>query len=142
MDAKAPDFEQFMKRREAAAEDYVCGRPDGVSHLSTHHSPATFYGPDGGIESGAAHVDKSYRDGATHFEDGSESSFEILHMAADDNVGYWTGVQHAKVKMHGKKDKVAMDLRVTELFRREGSDWKLIHRHADMLKADHDHRGA
>jgi ketosteroid isomerase-like protein len=37
--------------------------------------------------------------------------------------------------MKGRDDPIPMDLRVTEVFRRENGQWMLMHRHADQLSA-------
>lgn len=67
------------------------------------------------------------------FGTGNDTHFEILDMAASDSIAYWIGFQRATVQMHGSKEIITMNLRVTEILRREDNEWKLIHRHAYPL---------
>lgn len=130
------DFEQFMKQREQAAGAYVSGDAALLGQIVTQASPATFFDPGGGWTQGAGEVSARYERDAASFAPGSENRFEILHMAASGDIAYWVGFQRASARMRGSDEPVAFNIRVTELFRREGDSWKLIHRHADMLKDD------
>ena len=56
-----------------------------------------------------------------------------MHKNADEHLAYWTGIQHSVLKMKGQDDPVTMELRVTEIFKNENGEWKLMHRHADNL---------
>jgi ketosteroid isomerase-like protein len=124
------DFTEFMKHREAAARAYVRGEPGLLEGIAVRALPATFFGPHGGALQGATNVSATYRRDAAAFEAG-ETRFEVLQMAASGGVAYWTGFQHASGRIADKD--VRMKLRVTEVFRREGGAWKLVHRHADAL---------
>ena len=130
------DFEQFMKQRSNAALSYINGDAASLGEIVAHHSPATFFHPSGTYYQGAETVWSQYERDATSFESGSEGQLEILHMAAHDGFAYWVGFQRATARLRGKAEPVSFNLRVTELFRREGADWKLIHRHADPLLSE------
>jgi ketosteroid isomerase-like protein len=133
MNTDLHDFEQFMKRREEASVAYVQGDAEPLSRIVARVSPATFFPPRGGYQQGAADVASTYEHDAALFEPGSESRFEVLHMAASDGIAYWVGFMRSTVRMRGSAEAIPMNLRTTEVFRREGGEWKLIHRHADML---------
>jgi ketosteroid isomerase-like protein len=136
MNNEQHDFEQFMKRRSEVALAYINGDASPLGEIVTHHSPATFFAPPGGYRQGAEAVWSQYERDATLFESGGEGQFEILHMGASDGLAYWIGFQRATAHLHGRPEAVPFNLRVTELFRREGDGWKLIHRHADPLLSE------
>jgi ketosteroid isomerase-like protein len=127
------DFERFMKQREEASRAFLNGDIGPLDRIATQVSPATIFGPKGDCVAGADKVNAANASGARNFESGGESRFEVLQMAAGDGLAYWAGIQWAGARMKGKPETVPFNLRVTEVFRREGDEWKLIHRHADPL---------
>ena len=130
------DFKQFMKTREAASRAFVNGDVAPLDSISTHHSPASIFGPMGNCVQGASKVNGANANGSKMFKPGGESRFEIHQIAADGGLAFWAGVQRTTVLMHDNDKASPMDLRVTEIFRRENDEWKLVHRHADALKSE------
>lgn len=130
------DFEQFMKQRSEIALAYMNGDAAPLGEITTHHSPATFFSPSGTYRQGAEAVWSQYEHDVTSFEKGGEGQLEVLHMAASNGLAYWVGFQRATAHLRGRPEAVSFNLRVTELFRREGNNWKLIHRHADPLLSE------
>ncbi len=130
------DFEEFMKQREAASNAFVNGDVKPLAEISTQTSPATLFGPKGDCVQDAEKVNEANADGSKRFKGASRNEFQVIHMAADENLAYWVGVQRSVVRLQGQDQAVPMDLRVTEIFRRESGSWKLIHRHADRLASE------
>lgn len=125
-------FLEFLKVRESAGLAFCRGRSDPVLALSTANEPASFFGPYGQIVLGAEKVRKSYANSEGAFGPRSESRIEIVHASESGEIAYWSGFQRATVDMDGRL--IPLELRVTELFRREDNAWKLVHRHADLIQ--------
>ncbi len=134
MAADPEDFEQFLLQRQAAGRDYVSGNPDPLGRVVAQQLPATFFSPRGDVTTGTGEVWARYERDAALFVSGSENRFETLDWAADGDIGYWVGFQRSQANMRGQDQPVPFDLRVTEIYRRENDQWKLVHRHADPLK--------
>lgn len=133
MPALDESFNEFMKRRESVSLDYINGNPATLVDISTAYDPATFFPPSGTRIEGARNVNAANVAGASSFSEGSTGRFEILQMSASGDLGFWAGLQHATMKKADGAHE-AMTLRVTEIFRRQEGEWKLVHRHADIMK--------
>lgn len=131
------DFEEFMKRRDEASRAFVNGELEPFDSITTRVAPATFFGPRGGYRNGLDEVSAGYESDAASFEPSDcENSFEFLQMGASDGIAYWVGFQRAVFRLSGKAEAVSTTLRVTEIFRREDDDWKIVHRHVDPLVSE------
>ncbi|WP_407909839.1 YybH family protein [Lysobacter claricitrinus] len=130
------DFAAFMTRRKAASDAFVDGDAAPLQGISVAADPATIFGPKGDCVQGAAQVDAANAHGAAHFRPGGKNDFEIMHKGATGDFAYWIGIQRSVVNVRGQPPGTVMNLRVTEIFRREHGEWKLMHRHADKLADD------
>jgi ketosteroid isomerase-like protein len=126
-------FVDFMEVRLAASTAFVNGDIEPLHQISTVTSPATIFGPKGDTIQGAEEVNAVNAQGAAMFRPGAENAFDVMHVASDEHLAYWVGIQRSVVHIRGQDEPIPMDLRVTEVFRREDDGWKLIHRHADQL---------
>lgn len=129
------EFTEFMSRRLAASTAFLNGDIAPLRQISTDTSPATIFGPRGDTVQGADQVNAVNAQGAAMFCPDAENDFEVMQQDAGDRLAYWVGIQRSVVHLSGHDQPVPMDLRVTEIFRREQHGWMLIHRHADMLEA-------
>lgn len=125
------EFDDFMRQRAAAADAYVRGDAAPLGQIVARGSQATFFGPRGGHVFGAEEVWAGYERDAAAFGPAAENHLEILDHGADAGIAYWVGVQRSSVTLGGTPTE--FNLRVTEIFRREDGEWKLVHRHADPL---------
>ena len=125
-------FAALMDRRADIAEAYVNGDAAPLDTILARRDPATFLSPRGDATQGAQTVAKRYKEDARFFAPTGENRLEVLQTRASGDLAFWTGYQHARVRMAAKPgDVVPMTIRVTEVFRYEDGGWKLVHRHAD-----------
>lgn len=125
------DFDDFMEQRAAAASAYVGGDASPLTRVLAVTTPASLFPPRGGVVQGAAEAGAGYVADARDFHSQGTSRLEVLQVGASGEIAFWVGLQHATVQVGDMTQPAPMQLRVTEIFRRENGQWKLVHRHAD-----------
>jgi ketosteroid isomerase-like protein len=125
------ELEQFVRRAEEGADAWVRGDLGRYLDL-VHHAPGfTLLAPDGGPAT--QHEDRAgeLSTWTSTFTEG-EATLEhvVTHAWGDTLVLSMVERQHGRV---GGEPDQNLSVRVTHVYRRDGSDWRLVHRHADPL---------
>jgi len=96
----------------------------------SHADDVTYMGPAGGLLVGWEEVRKSWEEQAK-LKLGGKVEPKDLHVFAGDSLGFTVGYEHGTSYINGKPEKV--NIRATNVFRREGGKWKMIGHHTDIL---------
>ncbi|MDQ6603601.1 MAG: hypothetical protein M3Z19_12835 [Chloroflexota bacterium] len=127
-------FRAFLARRQEATAAFFNGDDGPWKAQASHTNDITMFGGYGGSEQGWEAVENRYTWAATRNAEGSVRS-DIIACHITPEMAYTVAIERGDVRPSGGEQFAPKTLRVTEIFRREGTDWKLIHRHADPLVA-------
>lgn len=126
-------FRRMLEQHEAASEQLVSGNAAPWKELASHGDDCTVFGAWGGYERGWEQVGPRY-DWASGRFTGGRTTREYLSTWVADDLACTIAIERGEVRYRGSDEPREMALRVTQVYRREGGAWKLVHRHADPLK--------
>jgi ketosteroid isomerase-like protein len=123
----------FVRGAEEAADAWVRGDLDRYLDLVHHARGFTLLAPDGGPPTEHEDRGRELSTVTSTFADGEATLEHVAtHVWGDTIVLSMIERQHGRV---GGRPDQNLSLRVTHVYRRDGSDWLLVHRHADPLVA-------
>ncbi|RJT21398.1 nuclear transport factor 2 family protein [Mesorhizobium waimense] len=67
----------------------------------------------------------------TSFSDCTSYAFELLSYDVVGDMAYTAGFEHTSASVDGRPR--TYTLRVTQVYRREGGEWRVVHRHGDTV---------
>jgi ketosteroid isomerase-like protein len=125
------ELAELVSRTEEATTAFVRGDMDRYLELTSHIRGYTLMNPFGGPPRRYEDRTESLRAAADYFQ-GGEAKLEVAEVHAWDDTLVLVMIerQHAKV---GGLPHQGWPLRVTQVYRRDGADWRIVHRHADPL---------
>ena len=68
------------------------------------------------------------------FSDCRSFSFELIAADVVGDMAYTVGYEHTQASINGQPR--TYTIRATQVYRREGGEWKVAHRHGDMISTD------
>jgi ketosteroid isomerase-like protein len=126
------DLAKLLRRAEAASSAFMRGDMDTYLKLIKHAPDFTLMQPFGGpFTRGFDNSPEHIQGLADYFQDG-ETKMELVQSYASGDMAVLAVIEWQHGRVGGLPDQ-EWPLRVTLVFRRDGADWLLLHRHADAL---------
>ena len=130
-DVTDDDLADLIELASEATSAFIGGEMHRYFALIEHADDYTLMSPTGGEVAGSDISERRINEMARFFQSG-EGTLEVIQTHASGDLAVLVAVerQHGVVGDYPAQD---WSLRVTLVFRREGSTWQLAHRHADAL---------
>jgi ketosteroid isomerase-like protein len=113
----------------AALNKMVKGSSQSLSDIWSHSSSVTTMHPIGGRQVGWKDVWATWDQTAQVASEGQvKFQDQIIRVVGD--MAYEIGVENASMRIAGQK--VTDQVRVTNIYQKEGGTWKIVHHHSDL----------
>ncbi len=126
------DLGELIELMSEAASAFIGGRMRRYFELMNHTDDFSLMSPTGGDTIHGSRVTDDDIAEMERFFKGGDAMLEVVQTYASGDLAVLVAVerQHGVVGDYPQQD---WSLRVTLVFRRDGSAWRLAHRHADAL---------
>ena len=130
-EASGASFDAALAIVEAAQVQLVNGQPGPFKALWSRGEDVTLSGGLGGaIAKGWAQVSERLDWVATQYAEGVRTHQEVARVVGQD-LAYVVVRETITFKTPAERRAMVQELRVTQVFRREDGQWRIVHRHAD-----------
>ncbi len=116
----------------AALGDMIAGDNAQMADIWSHDASVTTFHPIGGRQTGWDEVRGSF-EGVAGLASGGHAELRDQSIHASADMAYETGTEHGDVTLAGER--IEIDQRVTNVYRREAGGWKIVHHHTDLSPA-------
>jgi ketosteroid isomerase-like protein len=132
MSKEEGDVRKASEAFYSALNRMINGDSRPLADIWSHAASVTAMHPIGGRQVGWGQVRKSFEDVGGIASDGKVSlADQVIQVVGD--LAYEIGVERGQAKFAGKQ--VPIEFRVTNVYRREGQTWKIVHHHTDFSPA-------
>jgi ketosteroid isomerase-like protein len=125
------ELTELLRRTSESVPAFIRGDMRRWHALQPHSGGYTLMPPFGGVRHGFDPSDENLDALAAYFHDG-DGELEVVQAEMSGDLALIVGIE----RQHGiVGDLPAQDwsIRVTLVYRREDGEWRLLHRHADVL---------
>ena len=131
-DVAGEELDGLVRRTAEAAKALIRGDVSGYIALAPHTDDYTLMDPFGGEPERGFDPSSEDLETLEGFFQGGEAELEVVGSYASGDLVVLVVIerQHGRVGGLPEQD---WSLRVTWVFRREGGEWRQVHRHADPL---------
>lgn len=129
-------FRAFLPQWENAQTRFINGDPSLWKQNASHRNDATILGAFGGYgEKGWDAVGARYDWASSQYKAGGATlKVEYISIIVSRDLAFTVGIERQEgARVGDQQNPMRRALRATQIFRREASAWKLLHRHADPL---------
>lgn len=126
------DVAQLIERTAGAASALIRGDIPAYLTLFVHSEDYTLMPPTGGEPRRGFDSSEQALEALAQYFQGGEADVEVFESYTSGDLAVLVVVERQHGMVGGLPDQ-DWSLRVTLVFRREGSEWRLVHRHADPL---------
>jgi ketosteroid isomerase-like protein len=128
------DFLEWVNSRLRDAEIALHdGDADPRGELWSRQEPVTVLGAWKSA-TGRAELDELFTSLEQTFSGCASYRFDVVAAEVSGDMAYTVGYEHTQAVVNGEPRDYT--LRATQIYRREGGEWKVIHRHGSALPDD------